>query len=46
MRSPRQKASSMPNNVNSLDLNVWEAGFTDIEHFYHAMNWHGWVAYA
>ena len=23
-----------------------EAGFTDIEHFYHAMNWHGWVAYA
>ncbi|QYF87697.1 bifunctional 2-polyprenyl-6-hydroxyphenol methylase/3-demethylubiquinol 3-O-methyltransferase UbiG [Brevundimonas sp. PAMC22021] len=23
-----------------------EAGFADIEHFYHAMNWHGWVAYA
>ncbi|MFJ6023730.1 class I SAM-dependent methyltransferase [Brevundimonas sp. NPDC092305] len=23
-----------------------EAGFTDIESFYHAMNWYGWVAYA
>ena len=23
-----------------------EAGFTDIEDFYYAMNWHGWVAYA
>ena len=23
-----------------------EAGFGEIEHFYHAMNWHGWVAYA
>jgi tRNA (cmo5U34)-methyltransferase len=23
-----------------------EAGFREIEHFYHAMNWHGWVAYA
>ena len=23
-----------------------EAGFTGIESFYHAMNWHGWVAYA
>lgn len=23
-----------------------EAGFTHIENFYHAMNWHGWVAYA
>lgn len=23
-----------------------EAGFSDIESFYHAMNWHGWVAYA
>lgn len=23
-----------------------EAGFSEIEHFYHAMNWHGWVAYA
>jgi tRNA (cmo5U34)-methyltransferase len=23
-----------------------EAGFRDIEAFYHAMNWHGWVAYA
>lgn len=23
-----------------------EAGFSDIETFYYAMNWHGWVAYA
>ena len=23
-----------------------QAGFTGIESFYHAMNWHGWVAYA
>lgn len=23
-----------------------EAGFTGVESFYHAMNWHGWVAYA
>lgn len=23
-----------------------EAGFSGIEGFYHAMNWHGWVAYA
>lgn len=23
-----------------------EAGFTDIESFYHAMNWYGWAAYA
>lgn len=23
-----------------------EAGFSGVESFYHAMNWHGWVAYA